>query len=146
VNDRVILELEGYYPLLCEVRSNLDGSLGLAFLHDVQGQQSLANWLTLKEYGRRRDRRKNIETEARIHRDELELACITQNVSLGGAKAKLEEAAELALGAAVAFEIQGLMPIPAHIRRKIQDTVSVRFDHSPATQNALRDWLQQVPF
>ena len=144
-NDRIFFELEGYDPIFSEVRSIVNGRLGIVFLHDVAGQEKLANWLTLLEFSRRRHKRKNIESRATLYIDQQQFECITQNVSLCGARILLNEIVSFPLGATISLEIEGLKPIPASIRRKIQDTIGVSFDHSPATQDALRDWLQRFP-
>ena len=142
VNDKIVLQLEGLAPLVAEIRSAIDGQLGLAFLHDIQGEQALALWLTHEENTRRQHRRKDVKCPAMLHENERTYACTMQNVSLGGAKLGGEEIASLNLGTAVAIEFAGIGPLPANVRYTIQATVGIKFDHTPDSLKALIDWMK----
>lgn len=144
VNDRINFELDGYDPLYSEVRHITDGRLGIVFPIDDQAQLAFAEWLTLVEFSRRRYRRKSIQCSVVLHIGERDLKGVTQNNSLGGAKIDLETDAPLELGVAATLEVEDLEAIPGHIQRKLGRSIGNRFDHIPATQRALQEWLRHT--
>ncbi len=145
IGAKLVLEIEGTAPLVAEVRSNRQGRLGLAFLHDKSGERALARWLTLLEDSRRRHRRKECVHPVTLGVEGRRFDCATLNVSLGGAKIEGEQIAFLALGAEVAIEIDGIGPIPARVRHKLQNSAGLHFEHTPDSLRALIDWLGDIP-
>ncbi len=142
VNVKLVLELDGAAPLVAEVRSNPEGRLGLSFLHDAEGEEALARWLMQMENSRRQHRRREVACPATLHVEGAARPCRTRNVSLGGVNIEGGEIADLALGAEVALEFDGVGPVPAHVRHRLEDTVGLKFDHTPETLRALIAWLK----
>lgn len=142
VNVKLVLEIEGAAPLVAEVRSNPRGQLGLSFLHEAEGEQALARWLTQMENSRREHRRRGIACAATVHAAGAARSCQARNVSLGGLNIEGEGVIELDLGAEVVINIDGVGPIPAHVRHRLEDTVGLKFDHTPDTLRALIAWLK----
>ena len=75
--------------------------------------------------------------------------CITQNVTIGGARIEGEEIASLRLnadqfGTEIALEIDVMEPIRGNILYKIQHTMGVRFNHNLDSLKTITDWIYDI--
>ena len=144
INDKIVLLLNGPTPLVAEVRSFRDGRLGLSFLHDIQGEQLLAQWMTHEENTRRQLRRQSFVSAAILHVAGQTYPCSTQNISLGGAKIEGEAIDGLDLGDEIALELADIEPIRGYIRYKVQHSMGIKFDHTPISLKSLTDWIAKT--
>ena len=140
--DKIVLRIEGMSPLLAEVRSIFDGQLGLAFLHDKEGQEALAQWLTLEENTRRQHRREEIECDVTLYNGDAELSAQTQNISLGGAKIEGPDVSSCNEGDEISVEFDGVGPIKGSVRYNSEQSIGITFQHDPESLKALIHWLK----
>lgn len=126
VGTTIELGLRDFPPISAEVRYSAEGTLGLMFLLEEDGQVELGRYL-VSQRPERRDPRKKLDLKATLTPRRSQITCTVQNISRMGASVATNDARHFSLEEEIVLSIEGYGDVSGTVRRIGEGEVALMF-------------------